>query len=254
MGFRVFCLNVRYCRGQDGELRWSRRLPRILQIISEHRPDLIALQEVLPEQRQDIERELSEYRWLGLGRGNDFSDEQCPVGVGSKFELLSDTNIWLSETPGVPGSVGWDACLPRLCSVAWLRCDGRSLVFASTHFDHLGPRARLMSAGLLADLLHEPATILAGDLNCVPGSPPARLLSERFGDAGDVAGKSGESRPFTFHDFGRRKNGLVIDYIWYKPQLTLVDFRVLQENGPDYCSDHFPLLADFEWSRDTDPT
>ena len=22
MGFRVFCLNVRYCRGQDGELRW----------------------------------------------------------------------------------------------------------------------------------------------------------------------------------------------------------------------------------------
>jgi hypothetical protein len=53
----------------------------------------------------------------------------------------------LSTEPEVPGSVGWDAHLPRIATIVRLRHrDGTAAGVANTHFDHAGDQARLESA------------------------------------------------------------------------------------------------------------
>lgn len=241
MKIRLVSLNVRYCNGQDGPHVWSNRLPLIARTLVELQPDLLTLQEVLPHQRKDLEERFPHFQWTGLGRNHDFSDEQCPVAVSERFELLGTTNFWLSDTPDKPGSKGWDACLPRLCTVAWIQAGGQRVVVGSTHFDHLGSRARAKSAELVRTILNEPNTLLAGDLNCSPKSEPVRILREDFKDTLDAL----PTPTPTFHDFGRQMHGPTIDYVFYKPEFQLDRFEVLQEDGPEYCSDHYALVADF---------
>ena len=57
---------------------------------------------------------------------------------------VAQGDFWLSEQPDVPGSKSWDAALTRICSWVRLRetATGRELVFANTHFDHVGVIAR----------------------------------------------------------------------------------------------------------------
>ena len=244
---RVYGLNARYCQGQDGPQCWRARLPRIVDLIKTGEPPLIYFQEILPHQRGDIEQSLFPYQWFGLGRDGDFGGEQCPVGVARDSEVLGSTNIWLSANPDRPGSIGWDACLPRICTVVWLRHEGQRIVFASTHFDHLGRRARKESASLLCSVLNESHTIVAGDFNCRPTSTPVKILRKRFKDSFEESDYRGEVT--TFHDFGRTPRGPQIDYLFYDSAFELERFEVLAEDGPDYSSDHFPLMAEYRFGR-----
>ena len=184
---------------------------------------------------------LPQFRWYGVGRNRDLSGEQCPVGVGAGIPVLGDTNIWLSGAPDEPGSVGWDACLPRICTCVWLRVNQRRVIFANAHFDHLGKTARLESGRLLGQLLREPRTLLAGDFNCSPRSEAMQCLRERF--LSSIIESRAEKA--TFHDFGRRSDGLQIDDILFDKCFQLESFRVVEDSGPVYYSDHYPLVAEF---------
>ena len=60
-----------------------------------------------------------------------------------RFKREATGTFWLSETPEVVGSVGWDAALPRIAT--WLRLrewdTDREVLWLNTHFDHVGGRA-----------------------------------------------------------------------------------------------------------------
>jgi endonuclease/exonuclease/phosphatase family metal-dependent hydrolase len=96
-------------------------------------------------------------------------------------------------------------------------------------------------------LLNEPHTILAGDFNSNPGSAPVGILKKRFADCFEESDFSGKIT--TFHDFGLALQGPQIDYIFYDRAFSLERFEVLTEDGPEYCSDHFPLGAEFRLRR-----
>lgn len=163
------------------------------------------------------------------------------MGVSAGIPVLGDTNIWLSSTPDRPGSVGWDACLPRLCTCVWLRVNQRRVILANTHFDHLGSSARLESGKLLSRLLSEPRTVLTGDFNCSPDSEAMLCLRERFLSSVKESG----TEDATFHDFGRRSDALQIDDILFDRFFQLERFRIVEDAGPIFFSDHFPLVAEF---------
>jgi hypothetical protein len=82
----------------------------------------------------------------GAGGGT----EEAKLRVMS-FNLRFDNPFWLSETPDVKGSRGWDAALPRI--VTWGRLRDRHTGAAfhvfNTHFDHQREEARRRSAELL---------------------------------------------------------------------------------------------------------
>ena len=119
----------------------------MVRYLREKNADIIGLQEVEPLQRAYLAEQLTEFAWYGVGRNVAHDEgEGTPIFYRrDRFDLLDRGTFWLSTTPDIAGSKGWDAALPRVAS--WVRLrdrrSGRELLAVNTHFDHMGPEARL---------------------------------------------------------------------------------------------------------------
>lgn len=178
---RICSYNVRYAGADQGPRSWERRRDAVAGTIRLLRPDVLATQEVWLEMLGDLRDRLPGYDWVGRP---DKSGEQTPIGYRrGRFRVVDEGRFNLSETPADPGSVGWDATYPRAVTHATLadRRTGARFAVASVHLDHEGVRARREGAGLLAAWVRDrrplPA-VVAGDLNCLPGSDPYRRLAD----------------------------------------------------------------------------
>src|SRR5690606_15854253 len=108
------------------------------------------------------------------------------------FTLVGHGHLWLSEHPERPGSIGWDAALPRMAT--WVKLQFRRnpylhVTVFNTHFDHVGERARVESAELLrrwVETLGGTPVIVMGDFNLPPGSPGYRALTEDRGNLAEL--------------------------------------------------------------------
>lgn len=236
MDFTVLSLNIRYSNPADGPNRWDLRKQRAGQFLRERMPELMAFQEVLPQQRADLERMLPEYRSYGVSRDGKGQDEQCCWFVKGDWWFEEARTFWLSESPHQV-STGWDAMLPRVCSLVRLRSSHGSFWAANVHLDHHGAVARRHGLELVLQHLPEghPAVIV-GDLNqsdlvaAIPG----------FRDWIDCQLEVGQKSLGTFHDFRGGIQGPRIDAILASPHWRLQDFRLLQD---PQLSDHYPLWA-----------
>ncbi len=169
----VVTFNVRYDNPGDGANRWGNRVPIIETYIMDETPDIIGMQEVRHNQLLDLLKILPGYAYVGTGRDDGKQGgEYTPVFyLEEKFKLLDNNQFWLSETPEIPGSVGWDAAITRI--VTWAKFEdkqtGKEFYFFNTHFDHRGVKAREMSPKLLSDKIKSIAgdspVILTGDFN-----------------------------------------------------------------------------------------
>lgn len=255
--FSAMSFNVRVDVETDGEDAWEHRDGNVASTIRLHAPALVGCQEVLADQGEDLRAALPEYEWIGLGRDGDAgSGEHVPVAYRpDRYALLESGSFWISETPEEPGSTGWDANLPRIAT--WVRLRDRladsELVFLNAHLDHRGERSRERGADLLVDRLETIAdgspTVVVGDLNCVPGSPPYERLASRFEDARETSTYGHHGPTGTFHDFdgrpGKRIDYVFVDGIDVRQYATLTD----RWNGR-YPSDHFPVLAELAFDSE----
>lgn len=256
---RVMSVNIRLDVASDGANRWSLRSAALADEIRGYAPDIWGAQEVLPSQWQDLRQALPEYTSVGLGREANGGGEASPVFYRSeRFEAVDSGTFWLSETPEVPGSRGWDAAFPRV--VTWVvlreRSSGRELLAANTHFDHMGGQARAESAKLLAARLaalnqgRNLPVILTGDLNTGPDTAPVTELEQAGFTRADAAAEAHSGGTYTFHGFGMMPDSgrVWIDYVFYQGPFTCSLFRVANErvNGR-WTTDHFPVLAALRW-------
>jgi endonuclease/exonuclease/phosphatase family metal-dependent hydrolase len=232
---RVATFNIRYANPHDGPNLWTARRPGVGRLLRELDCDLLALQEVLPQQRADLTQELPEYVGVGDGRDGPGRGEHCLIWCHRRWPLLASGTFWLSETPQLP-SVGWDACLPRICTWARVHVEGRALTLYNVHLDHEGRQSRRRGLELVLGGLQEPA-ILAGDFNDA-GLPVAGLLEARP-EGPDLT---------TYHGF-QGGPGPRIDYVYASPELRLASCRILNQPVEGrWPSDHHPVLAEFAWA------
>jgi endonuclease/exonuclease/phosphatase family metal-dependent hydrolase len=186
---RVMSFNIRYGTAQDGKNHWDNRKEFLIETIREFDPDLLGTQETLAFQRDFIESRISKYASFGVGRedGKDNGEMAALFYDQSRFEKLDGGHFWLSPTPEVVGSKGWDAALPRIASWVKLRDSMASataapIVFLNTHFDHLGVEARSQSARLIRErvtsLGSDCRVIITGDFNADANSGPYKSLFE----------------------------------------------------------------------------
>src|SRR4051794_26602360 len=158
---RVMSYNIRYATASDGENVWEKRKDFLAETIRGFDPDLLGTQETLARQRDDLAARLDGYDVLAAGRndGRESGEMMAIVYRKARFEKLDAGHFWLSETPDVVGSKGWDGALPRM--VTWVKLrdrtdpEARPIAFFNTHFDHRGPQARIESARLLRRKVEE---------------------------------------------------------------------------------------------------
>ncbi len=247
----VLTFNVRYDNPSD-TLPWADRAREVADAIRYY--DIAGLQEVLPNQYADLSSELHHMAFAGEGRDAGGGGEACPIfWRKDRFDLLHAETRWLSLDPATPGSVGWDADLPRVATVVLLhdRITGKRVRVLNTHWSHTGPQARLAAAALCAGWLGAPAPdevhLLLGDFNEEPEGPVHTYLSE----LGTVRDAYANHRTRCRREFGtyttfhtdRTVGAPRIDYIW-------VDGADVQWHCVDevikwgvFISDHAPVHA-----------
>ncbi len=243
----VMTFNIRYGSAQDGPNAWENRKEAVARLIARSTPDVLALQEALDFQLDDLSEVLGGYRKLGQHREGGSEGEFSGLYVNTRnLRVLSWGEFWLSSHPDSVASVGWDAALPRMA--VWADVEplhgGPTIRVYGTHFDHQGPEARLESARLIASHARGgPPSVVMGDLNAGEASPPLEVFFES-GFRSAFPTLHPQSEAGTFNGFRDPSGGDRIDHILMDPRIDPLQAEILndQANGV-WPSDHFPVVA-----------
>jgi len=254
----VMTFNIRFNNPRDSANAWPNRKDFAASQILFHEAHIIGVQEALHEQLLDLEKRLVHYRWLGVGRddGKTRGEYSAVFYDSSRLQALRSETLWLSETPNVVGSKGWDAALPRI--VTWVlfrdRVTKKQFYLFNTHFDHIGKEARRSSAELILKKVKEIAgnapAIITGDFNAKPADEPVQVLVNaanplKLTNSQFLSKQAHYGPTGTFNAFGAKEvNNEPIDYIFLKGNFDVLQHATLSQTwGGRFSSDHFPVFA-----------
>lgn len=254
----VMSYNIRYDNPEDSLNNWQYRKNVAAKIIQTKDIDIVGTQEVLHNQLVDLQERLPEYTAIGVGRqdGKEQGEYSALFYKKNRFTEVSSGYFWLSETPEVAGSKGWDGACERIATWAILKDKqtGREVFAINTHLDHVGKIARQEGVTLLltkaAELSKGLPIIMTGDFNATPDSDVIKhvtntSLKEHLTNAKTIA-KAFSGTEWTFHDFGKIpvENRDYIDYIFVSNNIETDNFEVLPEKLDEvFLSDHAPVVA-----------
>ena len=245
---RVMSFNIRVAGAADGDNAWENRRDLAIKVITDHDPDVVGMQEVQPNQRQDFLNALPEMTAYAQA-ADQFGNENVILYRADRLTLEFQGTYWLSETPFEPFTVGWDATYSRNCiwGIFTRNSDGRGFYVYNTHFDHQGSIARLESAKYLVSRvegrLQDLPAIFVGDLNADESSPPLLELNELLEDTFRVVHPEATDVG-TSHGFSGDMTGAKIDYVLVEPSTIVEAAQIIHDNTDGhYPSDHFPVSA-----------
>lgn len=242
---RVASYNIRGDLERDRSTvnAWQKRKDSLYKVIRRHDFDIVAMQEVVASQMEDIEQAL-DYEFVcarGLFNPILFKSE--------RFELLHTEIFWLNETM-TPYAKGWDAKYDRYCLWVTLRerRSGQELCVFNTHLDHRGAVAKREAAALVSREAMKRAkgraVFICGDMNSFDTTDCYAAYTRHFADsrrvARDVVGPVG-----TAHNFGK-VTPVRIDYIFVNDKVDVLRYEADDEKYPNgmYPSDHLPIFID----------
>ncbi len=237
---RVLCYNIHYGQGNDGEYN----LQRLANVIKAAKPDLVALQEVDVGVKRS--GRLHEVKILGelTNLKSHFGPTQHYEGGLFGNAVLTNLpveNVLIQPLPYTEATPELTTYPRGAISVIVTLPTGERLNFISTHFQHNVEPDRIAEAKAINQLFagESMTTILAGDMNAVPGSEPIRILEEQWKNAIDPA--AAPSAP----SMNPRSR---IDYVFYRgDSLKMISSEVITE---PMASDHCPVLAVFEIGKE----
>lgn len=228
---RVMTYNIHHGRGADGVID----LPRIAAVINAARPHLVALQEVdIRTRRSGGTDQLAELAKLTnmhahFGKGRDFEGGDYGQAVLSRWPIAS------AQVHALPPDNEADR---RIALAVRIAGDGKrpDVHFISTHLHHADDNHRFAQAKRLIELLDDdPAVILTGDLNAIPGSATIDLLLEHFTD----------TTPDTALTFPAAQPTKKIDYVLLPrgSEWRVMRWKVIEES---VASDHRPVVVELQ--------
>jgi endonuclease/exonuclease/phosphatase family metal-dependent hydrolase len=213
-------------------------LDAIAKVIIDADPDFVALQEVDFKTNRAKNYDLvTELGWRVkmaplFAKAMDYDSGEYGEGVLSKYTFLQSRNIALPYTPGNE---------PRTAlEIVTVLPSGDTIAFVGTHLDHLqDEKDRLAQAEKINEVfsINKYPTILAGDLNAIPGSTPINILEEIWSASYDK--KNPEP---TFPSDNPAKK---IDYIMFYPKYRwrVLETEVIQDS---IASDHCAYMVSIE--------
>ena len=243
MSFNIRCLNV----GKD---TWEDRIGIVTETINKSGADSVGVQEATTEWMATLDKELTKYAWVGVGRddGVNQGEFSSVFYLKEKYNLIDSGTFWLSETPETP-SLGWDAGCNRVCTWAVLenRYTGEQYVHINSHFDHVGIKAREESVKLIlahAEKYKDLPVVFTADMNVQEGSENYNQFIQELYDTKYEA--EDNMIYLTYHDTKPSKHqGEIIDYVMINDNFNALSYKVVTAGIDErYVSDHFPVYAD----------
>ncbi len=254
----VMSFNIRLNTPHDSLNAWPNRKEKVSSQILYHAPAVLGVQEALPDQMDDLRASLKQYKSIGGGRdnGTDKGEASAIFYDTTQLSALQSGMLWLSQTPTVVGSKGWDANLPRI--ITWAKFkhkkSGKQFVAFNTHFDHIGKEARRESARMVLNTVKEIAgklpAFFTGDFNATPDDEPIQIITDKNNPLHLVDAKEVSIHPHygptgTFNAFKNKEtNNQPIDYIFIKGNWKVKNHATLSQTWEGrFASDHFAILA-----------
>jgi len=260
-GINVMTFNVRYDNPEDSLNNWKYRKENAANAIRFYDIDILGTQEVLHNQLSDMKSLLSGYDVVGVGRkdGKEQGEYSALWFKKSRFSLVKSGYFWLSQTPEIAGSLGWDGACERIATWAILKDKrtNKNLFVLNTHLDHIGKVARRESVKLLlkniSKIGQKLPVIVTGDFNSSPSSSVIKSLTDsnnalHLTDSRTISPVV-YGPAWSFHDFGKLplNERELIDYIFVRGGLKVLKYGVLAEtNNTTYLSDHAPVMIRVE--------
>ena len=250
---KIMSYNIKLDYPKEGKNSWTNRKPFMVNQIKFYEPDVLGVQEAMPNQMKDLDSLLTDYSFIGVGRddGKDEGEYSAIFYKKDELEVVESSTFWLSQTPDKV-SMGWDAVCNRVCTYALFlhKTTKEKFWVFNTHFDHVGKEARSKSAVLILGKIKHLNTedypvFLTGDFNMEPNHESIALITQTLKDSKEVAeldfGPEGTFNGFHFDQPVTRR----IDYIFISEDVEVNKYAVLSDNwNMQYPSDHLPVLIE----------
>jgi len=252
---RVMTFNLRFANPADGPNEWEFRKELVVEVILNHRPDLLGTQEGTVPQLQYLTEHLAGYLPLTAHRQVDPTCQYPTIYYrADKLRVHESNEFWLSETPAVHRSVSWGSAFPRMATYGLFQETGRDLrfYFVDTHLDHISAAARRQGARMIRNFFFPKnlPIILVGDFNEPPEDPVYQELVGADSPCKDTwrevhpKGEEGTTQ----HGFDGERHGHRIDWILATPPFQVKQAAIITDNQEGrYPSDHFPYEAEVEY-------
>ncbi|MCE5293592.1 MAG: endonuclease/exonuclease/phosphatase family protein [Chlamydiales bacterium] len=275
--FRVVSYNMlfdRYDHLLAKPYRWNARLPRVLDLIDEMHSDIVCMQELYPNQVQDILKDIGhEYGFAGKlpEPGQEPTEINGILYRKTRFSCESCRVYYISETPDVLSSDPYSKERRTLveAQLTDLKTKKELVVFC-TQIAFGSADSREYAANYIIKhiepICQKKACILAGDFNCfsphlddphVPfcdGTFIMRLLTGKYLQNSRDAALIGTIGPLSTYTNlpgailpfqGRGTPGIILDHILVTSNIQVL-ISAIQPGQVDgmYGSDHLPVIAD----------
>lgn len=233
---KIMTYNIHSGIGRDKRYR----LDRIIKVLSEENPDVVALQEVDKNLSRSLYQDQSRIIAEALGMhyhhcvNHYFEDGEYGITTLSRFPITNRERHSLSyrERDEPRGSLRTDL---HLESAARFHVFNTHLGLRTRERQH--QRRRLLSESILLDNKLEDPVILLGDFNDRPISVVHQQLRSHFIDVFNLSGRDSRS---TFR-WGPVKFRL--DHIYVSTHLKPLEAYVVKTPLTRIASDHLPLVA-----------
>ncbi|MFZ4099424.1 MAG: endonuclease/exonuclease/phosphatase family protein [Chlamydiia bacterium] len=265
---RIATYNVLFS-GHDDQLawrdRWPQRLPRLVETIRNIDPDILAVQELLSEQLDDLQSLLKDCFNVYVPSA-PYGELNCVFYRSDRLELLKGTTVILCDKPRLMSD---SLTIVQLMD----RQTGLPIALFNTHLPFHSIDWQVDHARKIADHLREAAqsmpTVFCGDLNTFAtllDRPTLPLYGgeyvERILSASGVqdarlhalVGHLGPLGTFTSHNDRRLKAkpfsgfgvpGVILDHIYVSASVhVLVHGIETATVGGEFGSDHMPVVID----------
>ncbi len=251
--------NVRLDVAVDGGNRWDNRKEIFASQIKFYEPDILGIQESLPNQVNYLDSNLTHYKHIGIAREGLNKGESSSIFYNTnRLTVVKQNTFWLSETPGKI-SKGWDASYLRVCTYALFtdKKTGKQFWVFNTHLDNNGVIARAKAVELILKTIDSAnakklPVFLMGDFNSTPETDVIVNLKKILNDSREVS----VAKPFgpdgTFNNFEFNKPvTMLIDYIFTSKSANVAvnKYAVLSDSYDlKYPSDHLPVFVQIKLS------
>ncbi len=257
---KVITSNIRFDNPNDKEHAWPKRKNLLAECLSLNTPDILGTQEGREPQIRNLNSLLPNLSLVDQHR--EWIKERmypCLFYNPKSIKVLESGDIWLSETPHIPGSKSFESTFPRLCTWVIARFLKSNLHFLAIncHLDHVQQNTRVSQIKVLCyeiqKINHQKYPILLmGDFNDAPNSITRNTLISNLFDLKDPWETLNQKEESSFHKFqghlSQEKGGSRIDWILAHKEFIPQSISLIKECRDSlYPSDHFPVLATFKF-------